>query len=420
MKNVLFGLVMLSSMISFAQDDSERECNRRKYLGGQELKISNYKLAATYFLQGEKICNGYDKTYYDLLTASLINAFGEEKDEAKGKAYADTLLGVYDRATKAGIYGTDKALSRAEFELKATKPKRIKSDSLFQVGIKDAGENIQDAYVVMYYYNLLMTYNEVPKAKKPGVKSRLISEYFNLSNMVTNYKMDASTQTTLNSYLGYVIKSCDDILPDLKGFMSNLPQEKVSKKGTVNNFIALLEDKGCEESPEYAMLIDTLIAIEPSIDAFIAKAKLMKAKKKYSQAIDAFKEAKGMTEDAEVKEDIEYRIGEIQLVNLGSAKSAYQTLMNVSGERRGDALMLAAQAVAQSANTCGARTVDRKMNYYYAVELLNKAKAAGASVNSLISKYEAMYPSEGELFDNSLSKGQSAQLSCWGVSVTIK
>ena len=48
-----------------------------------------------------------------------------------------------------------------------------------------------------------------------------------------------------------------------------------------------------------------------------------------------------MTEDATVKEDLEYRIGEIQLVNQASYNAAYKTLMGVSGERKGDALMLA-------------------------------------------------------------------------------
>jgi hypothetical protein len=34
-----------------------------------------------------------------------------------------------------------------------------------------------------------------------------------------------------------VVKTCDDILPELKGFMSSLPQEVESKKASVNNFI---------------------------------------------------------------------------------------------------------------------------------------------------------------------------------------
>ena len=186
---------------------------------------------------------------------------------------------MYDRASKAGVYGNDKATSRAQFELEASKPNRVKSDSLFTVGMMNNGGVMPEAYVGLYYFNLLMTYNESPKADKPAVKKRLIADYFKLSKMVKDNKMSNETQLTLNDYLKYVVNSCDDLLPELKGFMATLPQGKEAKKSTVNNFIAMLEEKGCEESPEYAMLIDTLIAIEPSIDAFIARAKLMKAKR---------------------------------------------------------------------------------------------------------------------------------------------
>lgn len=421
LKKLFFGLSMMTAMVVSAQEGGEdRECTRMRFLAGEELKINNYAGAVTYYLKGETICEGYDKANYDRLIGSLINAIVDEKDDTRKKAFNDTLVAVYERVVEKGLAGDEVALKRAQYELSTSKPRRVLADELFQKGMAHAQGAMDEAYVSLYYYNLLMTFNEVPSAKKPEVKKRLITDYFKLSKLASDNNMSAQTISTLNTYLNYVVKSCDDLLPELKGFMSSLPQDKASKSGTVKNFIKLLEDKKCEESAEYAMLIDTLISIEPNVDAFIAKAKLMRAKKKYSEAISAFRDAKEQTEDASIKTDIDMSIGEIQLVNLASYTSAYNTFMSIDGERKGEALKNAAQAVAANANNCGSSTIDRKFNYYYAVDILNRASAAGEGVGSLKAKYEANYPSDGELFDSGYTKGQSVSLSCWGTSVTIR
>jgi hypothetical protein len=418
---LFFAAVLLIGFGAAAQEsDKERECLRMRFLAGEELKIKNYAGASTYYLKGEDICGGYDKANYDRLIGSLRNAISEEADDAKKKLFTDTLKGVYDRAETAEAIGVDAALVRAQYELSSTSPRRVVADGHFQKGIAHAGLALDEAYVSLYYYNLLMMYNEVAAEKKANVKKRLISDYFNLSQLASKANMSVTTQSTLSSYLNYVVKSCEDILPELAGFMSNLPQEKEAKKVTVNNFISLLESKSCENSKEFEMLIDTLIAIEPSVDAVIAKAKLLKAKKKYSEAISTYRDAKGMATDGDAKEQIEYNIAEIQFSGQGSYTAAYNTAMGISGKNRGEALKMAGQAVAQNANNCGSSTVERKMNYFYAVDLLERAQSAGANVSSLISRYKANYPSDGELFDNSFAKGQSFSISCYGVSVTIR
>jgi tetratricopeptide (TPR) repeat protein len=413
-------LVLTLVFTGYAQEtDQERECLRMRFLAGEELKINNYSGAVTYYLQGEKICEGYDKANYDRLVGSLRNVVSEEKDEIRKKSYTDTLIQVYERAEKAGASGDDAFLLRAQYELNSTKPRRNIADELFSKGIEKAGGKVDEAYPTLYYYNSLMMYNEAAADKKLVVKKKLISDYFSLSKLAVDNGMSARTQETLNTYLGYVVKTCQDILPELNGFLKTLPQEKEAKKVSVKSFIALLDTKGCEESKEYEMLIDTLIAIDPNIDAVMAKAKLLKAKKKYSEAIATYRQAKGMTDDAEIKEQLDYNVAEIQF-NQGSYSAAYSSAMGISGKNRGEALKMAGQCVAQNANGCGSGTIERKFNYYYAVDLLERAGSAGANVSSIIGRYKANYPSDGEIFDNSFSKGQSVNLSCWGVNVSIR
>lgn len=412
LKRIFLAFTLLIGFGAFAQEsDEERECLRMRFLAGEELKINNFAGAATYYLKGEKICGGYDKANYDRLIGTLRNTITEEKDEAKSKAYTDTLMAVYDRAEKAGFVGIETSLLRAQYELTTTKPNHKVADEFFVKGMKNAGLKLDEAYVGMYYYNLLLMVNSADAKDKPALKKRYITEYFELSKLVSDAKMSLTTQETLNTYLSYVVKTCDDILPELKGFMGTLPQEKEAKKVTVKNFLSLLEAKSCEGSKEYEMLIDTMIAIDPGFETMILKARLLVGKKRYNEAMSAYREAKPYAPDGAASEDIEYEILKMQF-SQGSYKTAYNTAMGISGKNRNEALKMAGQCVAQLANSCGSSTVERKFNYYYASELYERAGVSG--------KYSGSFPTSDDIFNNNFTKGQSVNLSCWGVNVTIR
>lgn len=420
---LLLGLALIISAGVFAQEETEqeRECKRMRFLAGKQLDIQDYKSAATYYLKGEEICGGYEMDNYDRTIATLRNVISAEQDPATLNAYIDTVLAVYKRAEEAGQYNKVHDLSRAAYMMQLAKPDRAKANDLFVSGMKTEGDKVHEAYIGVYYYNLYMIFAEAPAEKRSAVKKDIITEYFNLSSLVGRAGMSAATQENLNTYFNAAVQSCEDILPELAGFMSNLPQDADSKKVTVKNFITLLETKQCTSSAEYATLIDTLIAIDPtSIDALSAKAKLLESKGKYSSAIAVYKEINTLTDDADLKEENEYKIV-YNLYKSNSYTSAYNAAMGINGKYRGDAMLIAANSVANNANNCGASTFDRKCNYYYAYDLAEKAKAAGTSgASSAMNSFQSRFPSDDEIFENNMSKGQSVTLSCYGVSVTIK
>ncbi len=408
---LLFGTALLLTTATFAQEETEqeRECLRMRFLAGEELKIKNYAGASAYYLKGEKICDGYDAANYERLVASLRNTISTEADKAKKTAYIDTLVAVYDRVEEKGFYNQENDLTRATYIFQSSKPNREKMDVLYERGINKAGKNAGESHVALYYYNLYSIYIDATGDKKVALKKRVINEYFNLSKLAGEANMSAKTIENLTTYFNNIVRSCDDILPELKGFMSSFPQEKEVKKVSVNNFITLLENKGCTESKEYEMLIDTLIAIDPSIDAVLAKAKLLRSKKRYSDAIATLKDAKGMTAEADKKEEIDYMIAEIQF-SSGSYNSAYNTAMSISGKYRSEALKMAANCVSRTANSCGSSTIERKANYLYAAQLADRAGDSSSA-----SKYRAAAPTDGEWFDAGVN---SITLSCWGVTVS--
>jgi hypothetical protein len=200
---------------------------------------------------------------------------------------------------------------------------------------------------------------------------------------------------------------------------------------TVNNLISILEDKDCTSSDEYVILIDTLLKIDRSYKSVLVKAKLVSFKGNTADAMNLFKEARGMAKNETEKKEIETEITRVQekiaaqeynrvlsMFNGGNYKSAYNAAMGLSGKYRGDGLKIAGQCVGQLANSCGSTTFERKCNFYHAVNLLQQAQGAGANVGGLIGSYRSQLPTADEKFDAGNPSSQS--LSCWGVTVSVK
>jgi tetratricopeptide (TPR) repeat protein len=413
LKNLFIGTMIASSFASFAQDDKDKECLRMRFLAQEEMKLKNYAGATAYYLKGETICGNYDKTKYDNMTKIITNTIATETDKDRKMAYMDTLTQVYGRMEKLNFLDQATYLTWAKYMYQLGKPDRLKIDGIYQKHL-EAGGTFNDEQLSLYFNNLVVQFNEAKDAGvKQGFKKRIISDYFTLSKMIEANSLSVKSQEALTASFNNIVRSCDDILPDLSGFMANLPQDKEMKKKTVMNFMNLLKEKGCTGSKEYEMLVDTIIKIDNSVDAVLAKAQLLRAKKRYDEAIGSYNQAKGMATDPAQKEEIEFNILEIQYHEKNAYQTAYKTAMGISGANRAKALMIAANCVAKLANSCGSSTFERKCNYLYAAELAQRAGDGGAAA-----RFRANGPTESEIFDN--NNPSSVSLSCWGVSVSPK
>jgi len=415
MKNaVLFGILTLTSVVGFAQNDSiqKRECDRMRFLAGEELKLKNFAGALTYYQKAETICGNFDKAAYERMSQAAINANATETDKVRKALFADTVISIYGRMDSKSFFDQKNALTRASFYLKTTTIDRAKADEWYTQSLKN-GVQFNESQLLTYYNNLYQMYIASKDDLKGAIKKRLINDYFVFSKLVTDAGMTPKTQETLTNVFNTLIKTCDDILPDLAGFMKTLPHKKEAKIKTVNNFMTILKEKGCTGSKEYEMLVDTIIKVDNSIDAVLAKANLQMAKKRYDDAISTYRTAINMSTISTQKEDLEYEILEIVYFRKDNIRGAYNMAMGINGSKRSKALEIAADCVAKLANSCGTSTFERKCNYLYAAELAQRA-----GDGSKASRYRAMGPSNTEIFTE--GNPSSASLSCWGVSVSLK
>ncbi|MBL1281393.1 MAG: hypothetical protein COA33_014030 [Fluviicola sp.] len=413
--NLILAAFLLIGTSTFAQEDAALECKRMRLFAQDENKIKNYKGAVMYYIMGEKLCNGYDAANYKRLIGSLRNAVNGITDPDEKKTYIDTLVATYNRCEAAGFYDKKDDLIRAAKILQSSNPDRKKADELFQRGIALQGVKTAEGYVSYYYYNTYAMFAAAPVDDKPGLKKRMITDYFSLSALISEAKMSAKTQETITGYFNAVVKDCDDILPELHDYMHNLPEDVELRKMALMNFITLLEKKKCTDADEYGELIHKFVEADPtSVEAQLMEAKHYSSHGKHSEAVKILRKAKEVSTDDAQKQEINYMIA-VEQFKSHSYKAAYNTAMTVTGEHKGEALSIAGKSVGSNANNCGSSTFDRKCNYIYAVQLLERARAAGADTGNSISSYKSRFPTADDCFQN--GNPGSVTLSCYGVTV---
>ena len=118
-----------------------------------------------------------------------------------------------------------------------------------------------------------MIYFEATEDEMPALKKQLISDYFEMSRLVTKGNMSIQTQEALTTTLNYFLQSADDLIPEIPAYIESLPTDLDAAKAALKNMIKLMEDKGGAASPEFEMLVDKMIELDPtSLDALEAKA----------------------------------------------------------------------------------------------------------------------------------------------------
>jgi tetratricopeptide (TPR) repeat protein len=410
---LLFGILFLIGLTVSAQED---ECTRWKAIAGNAYKVKNYPKVTMAYVNAQNECEQLGMVFYNPFLYSIKQAMKSAATDEEKAAYLDTLIDTYEKAQK--IHGDQKDWKAYQgyYYLKQGKPGNMKkADEAFQIGIHHEGKDVNKGLLQQYYANLYNLWTqEKDEEKKAEYKKRLIEEYFALSEYASKGEMGSKINDFLSVYMEKAVTDCESVLPEIRSFMGDLPQDVETKKATVNNFMALLEKKGCTKSDEYAMCVDTIIKIDPSVDAKLAKAKLQMAKGETSAAIETFKGAIEMTDDADKKSDIEYEIA-VAYLRIGSYKAAHSAGLNVSGKNSGKGYEVAAKAVNKSMNSCGVSTFDRKANNYYAVELAQKS-----GNSALVNSFKSQCPTGTDIFNVNKQVGGKVELNCWNKTVTIE
>lgn len=413
--NLLIIASLLIGTAAYAQDGEEdRECTRLRVVANNAMAIKNYKEATDYFQRADAYCEGgLKKDDYNRLISCIQNVMDINEGEVYLN-YLDTLMAVYERTDEKGFYDQGDDIVRGYYYTQLRTPNYVKADKFLSRGMKNQGKDLTDPqYITLYYFNTYtMWYIEPDETAKGVLKQRLINDFFDMSKLIQEANYPPSIQEGLRGYLAQVITSCDDLLPEIPRFMETLPEDMESKKTVLWNMVNLMKSKGCQEADEYKQIIESMYALDPKDKEIqLLYLEILPCRDR----IAIYKEIKANATDDAEKNAIQYKIAYCYL-QLGSYSVAYGASQSISGEFRGEAYQIMATCVAKTANDCGVSTFDRKCNYIYAVQLLEKAQANGVGgLSGTIANYQAAAPNQNDCFDN--GNPSSVYLDCWKVTV---
>lgn len=429
MKNLFLFFLIAFTTFGFAQEQDD--CTKYRGLTPIYAKQKMWRDAANFFVKAYNECGTEGLEKADFNNAKIIykSLIKEESDETRKKELTDTLLWVYE----VGNTYEDDPKWKADYAVELTKAKSDDSekiDSLFQSVhvLKDKGNVNHYQY---YFIHLLYNYNDAEDdASKEDARNRAIDEYLILSDYISIQLKDKKakgndrmvgylekTQSNLDNYFVKLASDCEMLTNVLSKKLTALPTEKTAKAEKLKGYLSLLEKRKCDETDLYGQFADSLLSVEPTAEAYYSQGNFYVKQDKGSKAVEYFKKALELEGEGENAGKYQYGLA-TAYYSAGSYKAAFSSAKKVSGEYYGKAMIICANSIAKTANSCGDTTFDRKANYWLANDYIRKASGAGEDVSS--SLFLSNAPSDDEVFTAGKSKGDSITLSCWGESTTIR
>lgn len=415
-------------------DYNKADCDKYRSLYYQYLKQEMYRDAMTFWSMAYDYCGGIDSLdvkFFVNARAGYLKLYSLEKDPAIKVGLRDTIYWIYEGLIDLDPSNPDWKAKYATMLVTEDDKRFGKIDSLYQESLHQMKTEAFYYDIRQYFKHLIVNrYNNAPADKKEDVRSFIIDEYMLLSDYCAGgaankraagdedgAKKYDDAQEFLDKYFLQIVTDCTVLTNVIEKKLTTLPQGKEAKTNKVNSYLTLLDKKKCETTVTYAKLLDTLITLEPTANAYNKTGIYFLKNGQESKAIDYLKKAVELEPEGDLKNEYLFNLANAQLA-AGQYKSAFNTAKMVEGKFRGNAMQICGDAIAQMANSCGDTTFERKANYWLANDYYRKAAALGVEVSS--TKYLNLAPTDDEIFSEGKTKGSTITLSCWGESTTIR
>lgn len=412
---------------------NKENCDKYRSLYYQYLKQEMYRDAMTFWAMAYDYCGGSDSADVKLFTngrAGYLKLYGTETDEKRKTEIRDSIYWIYDNLIRLEPTNYDWQISYATMMVNEGDTRYDKIEALYQAIHKK--KNATSYYDIRVYFKHLIVnkYNNAPADKRDEVRAFIIEEYMLLSDYVSTSaknlrekgdeegaKKYDSAQEFMDKYLLQIVNDCSILTGVVEKKIGSLPQDRESKIAKLNAYIQLLDKKQCQKTDTYSKLLDTLLAVDPSANAYNKTGVYYLQNDQPDKAVNYFEKAVEMEGAGENKDEYLYNLALSQYA-AKKYRAAYSTAKMVEGKNKGKAMKICGDSIAQLANSCGESTFERKANFWLANDYYKKAAALGEDVSS--SKYLDNAPSSEEIFSAGYRTGDSISLSCWGESTTIR
>ena len=264
---------------------------------------------------------------------------------------------------------------------------------------------------------------ELYKAQKLGAED-VINTYQNAVALIGKAEQTDDVTKTKSDIEGLFITSqvasCDNLItlftPRYEADPDNME--------LITNIVKMLgSTEGCQNNNLFLQAVTKLHKNDPSASSAYYLYKLHSSKGETAMAIKYLEEAatfEGL--DTKTKSDYQLELATYSLKSdqKGKAFEAARKAAELDSSNQGKAFYLI--GTIWGSVRCGGNEVEKRANYWVAVDYLQKAKAADESLaadcNKLIGTYSSYYPQKAEAFMYDVVDGQSYNVNCGGMHAT--
>lgn len=433
MKKVFFAIFALAMLVpgnklaaqgKYGADSAE--CIKYLSYYSEYYKQKNYDEALPNWRKAYALCPPQASQNLFIHGATLLkNGIAKTKDAAQQKAMVDSLLHLYDQRVEFYPKNTETALNNKGVDLSnyiKNDPQRLFNSygeiistlkeatrpSIFVFNLNAAIELFQNGTLtaedVINTYTQSMEYLNAAKPAAAADQEQL-----------------AKVKTDVESlFISSKVASCDNLIALFTPRYNANPNDI----DVVSNIVKMMGiTEGCTNNDLYLNAATSLHKLSPSYTSAYALYKLNSSRGNVDTAIAYMEEAIN-SEETDAVQDADYNY-ELAVFCFKSGKSAAaveyaKKAVELNEGIAGKSYLLL--GTIWGSTSCGGNEIERRAPYWVAVDYLQKAAAADASLaeeaNKLSASYRAYFPQTAEAFMYDVTDGQSYNVSCGGMRAT--
>ncbi len=420
---VLLAMAMTFGTIVSAQDKygpNAEEC--KKYLSYYQeyYKQKNYDDALPNWRQAMKICP--PTASQNMLLNGMVllgREINKTKDADTRKALIDSLLNLNDiRAEYYPNYAVAAMNTKGQYMTQFFKDPKQVYDGLSTI-VAANQEKTKPSLLLLQLNSAI----DLFKADKLGAEE-VINTYQNAIALIGKAEQTEDVVKTKGDIEGLFITSqvasCDNLIalftPRYEADPDNID--------LVTNIVKMMGNtEGCQNNDLFLKAVTKMHANEPSAASAYYLYKLHAAQDDNTTAVKYLEEAIAFGDlDTATKANYNLELAAFGLKTGMNAKAfeAARKAAELDPANQGKAYYLI--GTIWGSTRCGGNEVERRANYWVAVDYLQKAKAADESLtadcNRLIGSYSVYYPQKAEAFMYDIVDGQSYSVNCGGMHAT--
>lgn len=383
-------------------------------------KQKNYTEALPNWRKAFKLCPPTASQNMLLNGMSLMSKeIAKSKDPQARAALADTILTLNDlRAQYYPKYAVAALNSKGQYITQYFKDYQFVYDELNKI-IEANGAQVKPSLLLLDLNAAIELYKKSALGAEDVINTyqKAIALIDNAGASDENAKIRSDIE---GLFITSQVASCDNLIALFTPRFEADPENME----LVSNIVKMLGNtEGCQNNDLFLKAVTKMHINEPSASSAYYLYKLHSAKDESTEAIKYFEEAVSLcADDDPVKADYLIELATYCLKNNITAKAFdyAKKAAELKPDHQGKACYLI--ATIWGAARCGGNEIESRAKYWVAVDYLQKAKAADASLtddcNKLISAYSVYYPQKAEAFMYDVLDGQSYTVNCGGMRAT--